>query len=276
MKVRAKALSQFSENNIRKGDPMAVLEDVLVPIYLFHRYQVEAATKLIGGQHYSYALRGDGQPALKSVPKKEQLAALDAILDCITPAFLRLPQSIVGLIPPRPAGYDYNRELFNRRTGLSFDPLAAAETAADLPLSFLFHISRLNRLAQSEAENGALGLTEMISLLFSRTWKSARLNGWEGLIQKQNEQLVLTYLLASAFSDDASFATRAALLRALDEIRNLATAGRKGLIADKGYYLLTLERLKSPEKAKPTQHVALPPGAPIGDINHGFGCGDED
>jgi hypothetical protein len=57
MKVRAKALSQFGENNIRKGTPMAMLEDVLVPIYLFHRYQIEAVSKVVGGLYYSYAVK---------------------------------------------------------------------------------------------------------------------------------------------------------------------------------------------------------------------------
>jgi hypothetical protein len=47
MKVRSKALSQFGQNNIRT--PMAMLEDVFVPIYLFHRYQIEAVSKVVGG-----------------------------------------------------------------------------------------------------------------------------------------------------------------------------------------------------------------------------------
>jgi hypothetical protein len=85
-----------------------------------------------------------------------------------------LPQRIVALIPPRPAGYDYNRELFNRRTGLSFDPLAAAETAADLPLSFLLHTSRLNRLAQEGGEGRTFGIGEMLEVLLKRTWKAPR------------------------------------------------------------------------------------------------------
>jgi hypothetical protein len=55
MKVRAKALSQFKQ--YRKGTPMAMLEDVLVPIYLFHRYQIEAVLKVVGGLYYSYAVK---------------------------------------------------------------------------------------------------------------------------------------------------------------------------------------------------------------------------
>jgi len=61
MKVRVVALQHFGEKNIRPGMPMAMLEDVLVPAWLIHRYQLEAVTKLVGGMYYTYALRGDGQ-----------------------------------------------------------------------------------------------------------------------------------------------------------------------------------------------------------------------
>ncbi|WP_205573308.1 zinc-dependent metalloprotease [Flavisolibacter nicotianae] len=266
VQVRAKALSKFGEANIRARQPMALLEDVLVPVYLFHRYQVEAVTKLVGGQQYTYAVRGDGQLVTKPISREEQVKALNAALDCIDPVFLHLPQNIVRLLPPRPAGYDYNRELFNRRTGLSFDPLAAAETAADLPLSFLFNTARLNRLAQNAADDHSLGLSEMINTVIDRTWKATPVEGALGLIQAQNCQLVLTYLLAASVSDDASFATKAAALKAIDDIKSIATKQARTAGKTKGNYLLALERIKAPEKAKPTQHVVIPPGAPIGDM----------
>src|SRR6266550_1884925 len=96
-----------------------------------------------------------------SLTKEEQLNALNAVTDCMDPKFLALPQNIINLIPPRPAEYDYTRELFHHRTGLAFDPLAAAETAADFPLSFLFNTGRLNRMVQYQAENNGLGVDEM-------------------------------------------------------------------------------------------------------------------
>ena len=136
MKIREKALSRFGENNIRVGMPMAMLEDVLVPVYLLHRYQVEAVTKIVGGMNYTYALRGDGQIVTQALSKEEQLKALNAIIETINPSVLVLPERITKLIPPRPSGYDYTRELFKKRTGLAFDALSPAETAADMPLSF--------------------------------------------------------------------------------------------------------------------------------------------
>jgi predicted Zn-dependent protease len=270
MKVRAEALSKFGENNIRKGVPLAMLEDVLVPVYLFHRYQIEAVTKEVGGMYYSYAVRGDGQTITKTVSKEEQLKALQAIAECMEPKTLALPDSIIKLIPPRPAGYSYTKELFNRRTGIAFDPLAAAEAAADIPLSFLFNTSRLNRMVQYQASYNGLGIDEMISLLTARTWKAPRLKGLEGMIQQQNEQLLLTYLLAVSISDNASFATKAQILKAIDDVKTFATAKLKTTTESnyKGYLLLTLERIKSPEKAKPTLHEAAPPGSPIG-------CGED-
>lgn len=49
MKIRAKALGNFSDRVIRVGEPNSTIEEVLVPIYLLHRYQTDAAAKIIGG-----------------------------------------------------------------------------------------------------------------------------------------------------------------------------------------------------------------------------------
>jgi len=274
MKVRTKALSGFGENNIREGVPLAFLEDVLVPVYLMHRYQLEAVTKEIGGQYYTYAVRGDGQVITRSLSREEQLRALTAVAGCMDPELLAIPDNITRLLPPRPAGYDYNRELFNRRTGLGFDPLGAAETATDLGLSFLFNTDRLNRMAQYQAENGGLGIDEMIDTLVNRTWKAPRLKGLPELIRQQNGQMLLTYLLAASADEKASFATKAQILFALDQLkstlealqlRDKAAEGKGKGKDETGNYLLALQRMKEPVKAKATvQQVTIPPGAPIG------------
>lgn len=266
MKVRAKALSQFGEKNIRPGMPMAMLEDVLVPVYFYHRYQVEAVTKLAGGMYYTYALRGDGQTMTRALSKEEQRKALNAVIDCLDPTFLLLPDRIVQLIPPRPAGYDFSRELFRKRTGLAFDALSPAETAADLPLSFLFNSERLSRMAQYEVTSNGLGVTEMINTLIAKTWKAPRLSGIEKLIQLQTEQVLLTYLLSASVNDNNSFAVKSNLKKALADLKTFIDTQSKTATDEtyKGHLLLALERMKEPEKAKPTIHKEIPPGAPIG------------
>jgi hypothetical protein len=266
MKIRAKALNDFGENDIHAGMPMAMLEDVLVPVYFYHRYQIEAATKIVGGMFYNYSLRGDGQMITRSLSKDEQLKALNSIIDCIEPTFLRLPDRIVQMIPPLPAGYSSSKELFRKRTGLAFDALAPAETGADLPLSFLFNSERLNRMAQYEVMSKGLGVAEMINLLVAKTWKAPRLTGMNGLIQMQTEQVLLTYLLAASVNDNNSFVVKSNLLSALKDLKAFAETRLKTTTDHgyKGHLLLAIERMKEPEKAKPTIHKEIPPGAPIG------------
>jgi len=266
MKVRAAALEHFGEKNIRNGVPMAMLEDVLVPAYLFHRYQLEAVTKMVGGMYYTYALRGDGQVITRALSKDEQLKALLAVMDCLDPKILVLNPSITKLIPPRPAGYSFTRELFKKHTGLAFDALSPAEAAVDFPLSFLFNSERLSRMVQYEADGG-LGVNEMMRLLIDHTWKAERRTGMEGLIQLQTEQVLLGYLLASSVDETSAFAVRGAAQNALAQLKIFIEEQRKTAKDDNytAHLLLALERMKSPEKAKPTiQHAAMPPGAPIG------------
>ncbi len=266
MKVREKALNGFGENDIRPGMPMAFLEDALVPVYLYHRYQTEAVTKIVGGMNYKYALRGDGQIITQTISKEDQLKALDALIATIDPAVLVLPERIIKLIPPRPAGYDYTKELFKKRTGLAFDALSPAETAADMPLSFLFNSERINRMVQYQVQYNGLGLNEMIDRLINATWKAPRRKGMEALIQLQTEQIVLTYLLAAGVNDDNSFIAKSVLQKELNDLKSFIELKKKtpadSLYA--GHLLLALERMKAPEKAKPTLHATMPPGAPIG------------
>lgn len=265
MKVRSKALQQFGEKNIRPGMPMAMLEDALVPVYFYHRYQIEAVTKLVGGMYYSYAVRGDGQVITRMLSKEQQRAALNTVIDCIDPKVLQIPDRIAALIPPRPSGYIFSRELFRKRTGLSFDQLSPAETAADLPFSFLFTSDRLNRLLQFET-SGGLGLNEMIQTLIDKTWKAARRTGMEGLIQQQTEQVLLTYLLGASADENNSFVVRGVLQKALNDLKKYAELQMKTSTSAiyTGHLQLAVERMKNPKDAKPTLHKEAPPGAPIG------------
>ena len=265
MKVRAKALQNFGENNIRPGMPMAMLEDALVPVYFYHRYQIEAVTKLVGGMYYNYALRGDGQMITKMLSKQEQINALNSIVDCIDPKVLMIPDKIAAMIPPRPSGYNSSRELFKKRTGLSFDVLSPAETAADLPFSFLFNSERLSRMAQQET-NGGLGVDEMITLLIKKIYKAPRKAGIETLIQQQTEQVLLTYLLASSVDENNSFAVKSVLQKQLNDLKKYIDLQIKLSTAPlyTGHLQLVMERMKNPKDAKPTLHKEAPPGAPIG------------
>ena len=190
VKVRAAALSRFGENNIPPGTPMATLENVLVPVYLLHRFQADAAIKLIGGVNYAYAERGDGQPTNEPLSTETQRAALAAVAQTWQPAFLTLPDQVIAAIAPLPPGYTRDHELFDPRTGLIFDPLAAAESWVNAALDLLFNPQRLSRIVEQNARGkSALTLEDVFDAVlktgqidnrqsptnsFSRAWSSAR------------------------------------------------------------------------------------------------------
>ena len=137
MAVRAAAMRGLSENAIPEHTPMATLEDVLVPIYLYHRYQVAAVAKSIGGLDYSFNLRGSKNKAPEIVPAAQQRNSIRAVLDTLSPEVLALPESLLKMIPPRPPLYPNGRENFSRRTSPAFDALAPAEAAAGIVVNLL-------------------------------------------------------------------------------------------------------------------------------------------
>ncbi len=140
--IRRASMDRFGEQAIKRGEPMALIEEVLVPLFLHHRYQIEAAASAVGGIHYIYAMRGDGREPVRHVPAKEQLAALDALIASLRPSELALPSAVLKGIPPRPSGYGMHRELFPRTTGSAFDAIAPAVVAADLVMGQLLEPAR--------------------------------------------------------------------------------------------------------------------------------------
>lgn len=266
MKIRQVALRQFGVRNLRSGTPVAMLEDALVPIYFYHRYQTEAVVKMVGGMDYTYALRGEEQKPTEILEKKIQSEALDALIATIQPAQLRLPDALLTLIPPRPAGYDFSDELFSKRTGLAFDALSPAEAATDMIISLLLHPERISRLAQMEYTMNGLPLNEMLMKLRAQTFGKEKMKGIEGLIQQQNEQILLTYLMAATLNENINYSARALIKTHLTDLKKEIMAKEKTTNEPlwKGHYQLALQRLEKPELAKPTVHLKAPPGAPIG------------
>ncbi|QMW01247.1 zinc-dependent metalloprotease [Spirosoma foliorum] len=267
--VRRMALSNFSEKKIPVGTPMATLEEVLVPMYMFHRYQVEAASKVVGGQLYTNALRGDGQPVVSTVPVQEQKRALDALLATIDPAFLAVPKSILALIPPHPFRYDPNpREVFKRRTGLSFDPMAAPEAAAGMTLQMLMNSERVSRLvAQSAVDPAQLSLESMFDQLLGATWyKAEPTDSYQAEVKRLTDKLVLQKLIDLANNQEGTPQVRAVALLKISQLKTKLTApvtNPKGA----AHRLFALDQIRRADgnvaDVKPTNPQTPPDGMPI-------------
>ena len=199
MKVRKIALDNFSENNIQEGQPLAALENVLVPIYLLHRYQLEAAAKSLGGLYYTYAVRGDGQKITEIVPADKQRKALDALLNTIKPSALEIPERILKIIPPQPPGYNRTRENFSSNTGLTFDPLSAAASAAELTIRLILQPQRDARLIEyNSRDNACPSLSEVIDKLISASILLEQKNKKEEEIKEVVDNIVLDHLISLA------------------------------------------------------------------------------
>jgi hypothetical protein len=270
MKIRAIALSHFSENNIRKGTPVANVEEVLVPIYLYHRYQIIAVSKLLGGLDYNYQVRGDHQAGPSPVSAEQQNKALDALLSVLQPEALALPDSIVRLIPPRAFGFPRWREVFKSRTGVTFDSIAPAESAANMTLYLILHPQRAARLVEQHARTPQLpGLAETIDRLFKATWKSTVQPGYRGEIQRTVDMISLYYLMNLTTNEEAPSEVRAIGYQKLDQLKQWLN-GQKSTDANQSavfeFAASEIERFqKDPKQVHLTPPVEPPPGAPIGD-----------
>jgi len=225
MQVRAIALKNFSEKNIPQNRPLSTLEEVFVPLYMSHRYQVDATSKLLGGMYYTYALRGDGQKVVKIVSAGQQRRALRALIDTIQPNALAIHERILNLIPPLAFGSDRNREIFNIRTGVTFDPLAAAETAANETVRFLFHPARAARLVEFHARNSNNpGLVEVIEDVVTATWRAPHGSGFDAEVRRVVDNVVLYHLMALAANEEASNQVRAIVHEQLSALLEWTTA----------------------------------------------------
>ncbi len=262
LKVRQKALNNFSEKAIPLGAPMSRLEDVLVPVYNYHRYQLEAVCKLIGGMNYSYSVRGDKQQTPQILANAVQIKALDAAVECLTPSVLSLPESILKLIPPRPPEYYSVGELMPKRTGQSLDALAAAEALANYELAFLFNPQRANRLVQFKARENTIGFDDVLDNIVTKTWKTPLQSGLNGQIQVQTQQMILTWLLALSQSDNATYAVKSICFSRLQDLKTFAQS--KLTTPQKPHFQYAIERIEKPKDIALPVHKEIPPGAPIG------------
>lgn len=267
--VRAAALSRFGENAIRRGTPLATVEEALVPLYLHHRYQMEAAVKAVGGAYYTYAMRGDGEEPYRRVPANEQRAALDAVLRSVRPSVLKLPTSLLDMIPPRPYGYGMHQELFNRTTGVVFDAISPAASAADMALSLLLNSERASRLVQQKALDASLpGLEDVLSQTTRAVMGAPVADRYEAEIARVVQRVYVDRLMSLAMNADM------AQVRALAtyELSRLDAALPAGGAAEEQAHRMMLamdierfmERPMEPVAARPQPQPGLPPGQPIG------------
>ena len=271
LRVRSIALDNFSEKKIPAGAPMAQLEEVLVPVYLFCRYQIEAAASVLGGLYYGHTVRDGAQADPAFVPAASQRRALDVLLDTLSPESLAVPEHILKILPPRAPGLQETRELFPGYTGITFDPLGAAETLAGITVANLLHPQRAARLIQYHARNPELpDFHDVLARLMGATWKTDRRSGLHAEIQRVVDFVVLYHVMGLAVHEQAAPQVRAVARHAVDELgiwltRSLGDIRDINQRAHVRYALSRIEIFRQdPSRLPLPEPLSAPPGAPIG------------
>ena len=205
IKIRRKAIQNFSEFNVPKGTPNSVLEDVFVPLYFYHRYQTEASAKIIAGMNYNYSLTGDNQSEFNYLDKNIQLNALSSLMKTLEVDFLAIPKEKLQLFPPRAFGYPRTRESFKSNLGPAFDPFSASETSAEMTLSLILRPKRLNRLVlQHSLDSSNLGLSELFDILTENIFFRKYENNYLNEIQHSVNVVFLNNIF-KLINDESSF-----------------------------------------------------------------------
>ena len=255
MDVRRAALDRFGVAAIKNGRPMATIEEVLVPLYMHHRYQVESTATAVGGVAYTYASRGDGLTPMWRVSADQQNRALDALMRTLQPSELTIPRQVIQAIPPRPPGYGRTRELFPRYTGSAFDAVTPAVVAASHTVNSLLASDRAARMVEQEMLDPSLpGLDEVLDRLLEASFDAPVADAYELEVRRAVEGVVvdrIEWLAQNASMPQVRSIATTALQRTSTTL--MAMAGR------------------SPRRHDEPGDPALP--RPAGRCHHGSGHG---
>lgn len=264
MQIRSKALNQLSLNHIKQGAPYSDLEDLFVPIYLLHRYQVEAVVKMIGGVNYNYATKGSIPFSVEVVSPTQQRNALLEYLNALSPKALKIPSHLNKLLHPRSFSNPRTRENFLSQTGVTFDYLGIATSLSDAIIGMLLHPERANRLVmQFGFDKNQLSLKETLNILVNNHFKRTLRDSHENQLNEIVKGSILKHLMHLGQSSLASSITKATIYEQL-EVLDRWLAGQSEANFSNFYRMEIQNYYDNPSGFNLSLSKRLPDGSPIG------------
>ncbi|MDT7525254.1 zinc-dependent metalloprotease [Pseudidiomarina sp. GXY010] len=259
--VRATALQQFGLANLAAGQPLSQLQNVLVPVYLLHRYQVEAAVKMLAGVHYDYSVKGEPFRPVRAVNASQQQRALQVLMKTLQADTLRLPTAIHDLLTAPAYGEGYDRERFTGLTGLLPDTDSMAASSARFTLDLLLQPQRLERLAQQHSKTPSIpSISTLLAALADTTLTPAQAASADTLTQRLAFE-TLTAVAQVYQQQQLSAVVKAPLWQFLQQQQQQWQQAPAS--AHQAYVVYALEQLLEHQRWPVPAAAALPPGSPI-------------
>ena len=276
MAVRKAAIDQFGERALRPGEALEALRRKFVPIYLLHRYQVEAAAKSVGGVDFGYGVKGDKNAAATLVPADRQRAALTSLLAAITPEALDTPERLIPLLSSGQSGRTDRQtaiEIIPTAGGPIYDSLATADVGAGIVVDALTASARLNRLVdQHRRDPGQPGVGEVTAKMLDAAFAPAA--GRYAEIARHTQTRTVLQLAYAARQTATSSGAAAEIDQALADLAAKLKSSPGTDPAERAHRLHLaalledkdeLKRLLADTKWRPE----APPGMPIGEDDDG-------
>jgi hypothetical protein len=269
LEVRRFLIDRFDESAIRPGEPMAWLNQRFVPVYLHHRYTLEAAIKAIGGMEFRYAVRGDGLPPTRVIAPERQRQALELALDALEPDALAIPDHILDLMAPKAFGYSSDEWFFGSKAAPAFDQIGAARTIATMTVSNILAPQRIARLVAFNARDSeSPAPEEVIARVIERTWGAPR-TGPRAAFRRVVQRVVVDELIDLAANENATVESRAAAEWGLRRIAEMIQTRIVRMPEEEAHHTMAaadIQRFLSRPAAVTRRSTSLtaPPASPIG------------
>lgn len=183
--VRDALLRNYSARMLQPGEPASRLSARFALVYLFHRYALSSALRVVGGAKIPPSIVGDGQKPLEVWDPAAQREALRLALQALKPEGLEIPpavwRSLVQYENDRPSPESYRSS-----AGYVFSPYDGARSIAETVFDGLIDAQRMERLNSiHHFEPSSPSGAEVISALVQNTFTAAKSSEMSGVVQNE-------------------------------------------------------------------------------------------
>ena len=265
LNVRKIALNTIDLNHLKNNEPYSKIEDILVPVYLLHRYQIEATAKAIGGLKYQYFVKNNKSEKIEFVDNDLQIKSLESLISVIDPKNLTLPNDLISIITPRSFSNNRTRENFKSNTGVAFDYISASSSILNHTFNLLFNYQRVNRIVQQNMlNNNLISLDKYFDNIINSLFNFNSSNTYEMELNKNSKSIILDYVF-NLYSHPALYDNGRSIV--LNKILKI----KKELNSKNVFNILLIKRinhfLDNPNEYNISQNYTIPDGSPIGDFS---------